>query len=297
MELFSNIFTRKIKPLYYVEDIINLLNYNTLIDYIKNIEIDSPDMILLKFRLLFILLFVHLKNDFQTTKTLTSIDFASNNILERIEYKKILLKKSVFNKNIYQKYDLNKLITKNHVLKKIIINDVCNIMALGTDALSIEEYSEEFEIGLKILCFMMKKMLFTKEDLIKLIDSLYIFFEKFFNHINSVKCNVFFLIEIFSGLSELFLMISVNYNDIVVMNYLDKYEKASNINSIELKEDFIHQSSEHGNKLFEMIMKSSELLKRHYDLLNNNEEIIKENQKKLIKDKKQIKKNNINESK
>jgi hypothetical protein len=91
MELFSNIFTRKIKPLYYEEDIINLLNYNALIDYIRNIEIDSPDMILLKFRLLFILFFVHLKNDFQTTKTLTSIDFASNSILERNEYKKMLL--------------------------------------------------------------------------------------------------------------------------------------------------------------------------------------------------------------
>jgi hypothetical protein len=76
-----------------------LLNYNTLIDYIKNIEIDSTDMILLKFRLL-ILLFVRLKNDFQTTKTLTSIDFASNNILERNEYKKMLLKKVYSMKNI-----------------------------------------------------------------------------------------------------------------------------------------------------------------------------------------------------
>ena len=79
-------------------------------------------------------------------------------------------------------------------------------------------------------------------------------------------------------------MISVNYNDIVVMNYLDKFENPLNINIIELKEDFIHESSEHGNKLFEMIMKSNELLKRHYDLLNTNEEVIKENEKKLIRD-------------
>ena len=290
MELFSNTFTRKFKTLYYEEDIINMFNYDTLIEYIKNIEIDSPDMILLKFRLLFILLFVHLKNDFQITKCLTSIDFACNSLLERIEYKKILLKKSVFNKSLNEKYNLNKLINKNHILKKIIINDVCNIMALGTDVLSIEEYSEEFEIGLKILCFMMKKMLFTKEDLIKLIDSLYIFFDKFFTHINSVRCNIFFLAEIFSGFSELFLMISVNYNDIVVMDYLDKYENTTNIDSIELKEDFIHQSSEHGNKLFEMVMKSNELLKRHYDLLNNNEKVMKGNEKKLIRDKKQIEK-------
>ena len=285
LELFSNTFNRKFKTLYYEEDIINMFKYEKLIDYIKNIEIDSPDMILLKFRLIYILLFVHLKNDFQTTKSLTSIDFMCNNLLERIEYKKILLKKSVFNKKIYEKYNLNKLIKKTHTLKKIIINDVCNLMALGIDVLNIEEYSEDFEIGLKILCFMIKKMLFTKDDLIKLIDSLYLFFEKFFNHINSQKSNIFLIVDLFSGLSELFLMISVNYNDMIVMNYLDKYENISNINNIELKEDFIHVSSEHGNKLFEMVMKSNELLKRHYDLLNNNEDIIKENEKKLIKDK------------
>ena len=49
MELFSNTFTRKFKTLYYEEDIINMFNYDTLIEYIKNIEIDSPEMILLKF--------------------------------------------------------------------------------------------------------------------------------------------------------------------------------------------------------------------------------------------------------
>ena len=260
MELFSNTFNRKFKTLYYEEDIINMFNYENLIEYIKNIKIDSPDTILLKFRLLFILLFVHLKSDFQITKSLTSIDFVCNNILERIEYKKMLLTKNVFNKNLYEKYNLYKLIKKKHILKQIIINDICNLMSIGADILNIEEYSEEFEIGLKILCFMMKKMLFTKEDLIKLIDSLYKFFDKFFIHINSSTSNIFLLIDIFSGLSELFLMISVNYNDIVVMNYLDKFENPLNINIIELKEDFIHESSEHGNKLFEMIMKSNELL-------------------------------------
>ena len=290
LELFSNTFNRKFKTLYYEEDIINIFKYDNLINYIKNIEIDSPDMILLKFRLIFILLFVHLKNDFQTTKNLTSIDFMCNNLLERIEYKKILLKKTVFNKKIYEKYNLNKLIKKNHNLKKIIINDVCNLMSLGIDALNIEEYSEDFEIGLKILCFMIKKMLFTKEDLIKLIDSLYIFFNKFFNYVNSEKSNIFLIVDLFSGLSELFLMISVNYNDMIVMNYLDKYENITNINSIELSEDFMHVSSDHGNKLFEMVMKTNEFLKRHYDLLNNNEDIIKENEKKLIKDKKKMQK-------
>ena len=285
LELFSNTFNRKFKTLYYEEDIINTFNYNHLLEYIKNIEIDNADTILLKFRLVSILLFVHLKNDFQITKSLTSIDFICNNLLERIEYKKILSKKNKYNKDINEKYNLNKLYNKKHELKDIIINDVCNLMSSGIDALNIEENEEVFEIGLKFICFMVKKMFFTKEDLINLINSLYIFFNKFFTHINSNKSNIFLLIDLFSGLSELFLMISINYNDMIVVDYLDKYETTSNINRIELKDDFIHVSSEHGTKLFEMVMKSCKLLKKHYDLINSNEEIIKKKEKRIIRDK------------
>ena len=286
LELFSNTFNRKFKTLYYVDDIVNIFNYDNLIDYIKNIQInDNPDMVLVKFRLVSILLFVHLKNDFQITKCLTSIDFLCNNLLERIEYKKILIKKNIFTKNLNEKYNLNKLYNKNHKLKNLLINDVCGLMSEGINLLNIEENEEVFEIGLKFICFMVKKMIFTKDDLIKLINSLYIFFEKFFNHFNSRKSNIYLLIDLFSGLSELFLMISVTYNDLVVINYLDNYENTSNINKIELKDDFIHVSSEHGNKLFEMVMKCCELLKKHYELLNNNEDKIKEKEKKIIKDK------------
>ena len=285
LEIFSNTFNRKFKTLYYEEEIVTTFDFEKLMDYIKNLEVDNADMVLVKFRLLSILLFVHLKNDFQITKCLTSIDFICNNLLERIEYKKILQRKNIYSNNINDKYNLKKLFTKKHKLKNIIIEDVCDMMTSGIDLLNIEENEEVFEIGLKFICFSVKKMLFTKEDLIKLINSLYKFFGKFFGHFSSGKSNVYLLIDLFSGLSELFLMIAVSYNDIVVMEYLDKYESTSNINSIELKDDFIHVSSEHGNKLFEMIMKCSHLLRKHYDLLNKNEEIIKEKEKKLIKDK------------
>ena len=288
LELFSNTFNRKFKTLYYEEHIINTFNFDKIMDYIKNIDIDNPDMILLKFRLTSILLFVHLKNDFQMTKCLTSIDFVCNNLLERIEYKKILRKNNIYNNDINEKYDLNKLYNKKHKLKTLI-NVICNLMSLGMESLNIEENEEVIEIGLKFICFMAKKMFLTKEDLIDLINSLYTFFNKFFIHLNSKKSNIFLLLDLFCGLSELFLMISVQYNDIVVMDYLDKYEDIININKIELKDDFIHVSSEHGNKLFEMIIKSCKLLKKHYDLLNNNEEIVKTKEKKIIKDKLKMK--------
>jgi len=285
LELFSKTFNRKFKTLYYEEEIINMFKYESLIEYIKNIKINNPDMIIVKFRLVSILLFVHLKNDFQTTKSLTSIDFICNNILERIEYRKILKKKNIFNKKIHDKYDASKLMESNHELKDIVINDVCHLMTLGINTISIEEYSEDFDIGLKLICFMIKKLIFTKNDVIKLINSLFIFFNKLYNHIMSRKSNVFELLDLFCCLSELFLMISVYYNDIIVMDYLDSHKNTVKIEKINLDDDFIHVSSEHGNNLLKMITKFCDLLKSHYNLLNNNEEIIKEKEKKLFKDK------------
>ena len=76
------------------------------------------------------------------------------------------------------------------------------------------------------------------------------------------------------------------------MDYLDKYENISNINSIELKDDFIHVTSNHGTKLFEMIMKSCELVKKHYDLLNKYEDILANKNTKLFKDKMKMEKLN-----
>ena len=288
LELFSKTFNRKFKTLYYEEDIINMFKYENLIEYIKNIKINNPDMILVKFRLVSILLFVHLKNDFQTTKSLTSIDFICNNILERIEYRKILKKRNIFNQKIHDKYNLYKLMERDHELKDIVINDVCNLMTLGINTISIDEYSEDFDIGLKLICFMLKKLIFTKNDLIKLINSLFIFFNKLYNHIMSRKSNIFKLLDLFCCLSELFLMISVYYNDIVVMDYLDSHKNAIKIKTITLNDDFIHVSSEHGNNLLKMITKFCDLLKSHYNLLNNNEEIIKEKEKKLFKDKRKM---------
>ena len=292
LEIFSSTFNRKFKTPYYEEEIFNIFEYKNLVEYIKNIEINNAGMITLKIKLIFILLFVHLKNDFKSTKSLISNDFLCNNLLERIQYRKILMKDTIFNKKLNEKYKIKELIEKDNILKDIILNDVCNLMSIGIDYLNNEENEEDFEICLKIICFWIKKMLFTKEDLIKLINSIYIFFNKFISYINSGKGNIFLLIDLFNGLSELFLMISVAYNDIILMNYLDKYKNISNINNIELNDDFIHVTSEHGTKLFEMIMKSCCLIKKHYDLLNKNEKMIFEKDKKLLKDKMKMEKLN-----
>ena len=96
LELFSNTFNRKFKTFYYDQDILQMFPFENLIEYIQTLEITDPPTILLKFRLMFILLFIHLRKDFQMIKSLTSVDFLTNTILERLEYKKILTKKSIF---------------------------------------------------------------------------------------------------------------------------------------------------------------------------------------------------------
>ena len=122
LELFSSTFNRKFKTPYYVEEIINTFEYEKLIEYIKNIEINSVLMVTLKIKLIFILLFVHLKNDFKYSKTLISNDFLCSNLLERIQYRKILMKESIFNKQLNEKYKIKKLIQKENTLKDIILN-------------------------------------------------------------------------------------------------------------------------------------------------------------------------------
>ena len=180
LELFSNTFNRKFKTYYYHEDILDMFPYEKLIDFIGYIPITNSMYILVKFRLVFILLFIHLKKDFQLLKSLTSIDFISNNILERIEYKKMISHKTIFTMNIDSKYTLDSLYNEGGVLKTIAMDEICTLMEIGMDYVNIEENQDEFEIGLKYLCFMLKHMFFTKNDLIKLIYSLYRFHSKFF---------------------------------------------------------------------------------------------------------------------
>ena len=62
-------------------------------------------------------------------------------------------------------------------------------------------------------------------------------------------------------------MIAVSYNDLVIMDYLTKNKNESNIEDIKSLDDFIHIKSIAGSALFEIIIKSCDILKRHYERL------------------------------
>ena len=90
LKTFTNIFNRKFKTFYYDREVLKMFRFEHLNNFINSIDIKDSKSLLLKFRLMFILLFIHLKRDFQMMKSLITVDFLTNNILERIYYKKII---------------------------------------------------------------------------------------------------------------------------------------------------------------------------------------------------------------
>ena len=88
LELFSNSFNRKFKTYYYVEEMCNMFPFAKLFNYIKNFEATNSQTSIIKFRLLFILLFIRLRKDFNTIKSFTSNDFYCNTVLEILKIKK-----------------------------------------------------------------------------------------------------------------------------------------------------------------------------------------------------------------
>ena len=255
LELFSNTFNRKFKTYYYDQQMIHSFEYEKLFSLIKHLEVTNGQTTIIKFRLLFILLFIHLRKDFRIIKSLTSNDFMCNSILQRLIYKKLLKSKMLLNEKINEKYKIR----EDFPLKKFALQEVCNLMTKGMLYISVEENQDEFEIGLKLICFMLKHLMFNKEDLISLIDSLAIFHDNFYEYIIKEKNNIYSLTDIFNGIVEICYMIAINYNDLVIEEYLENPEKEIG--------KFINVKSEYSVKLLSIVFKNCDLFTRHYRLL------------------------------
>ena len=279
IELFSKkYFPKKLKTFYYQEEIINLFNYGKLTEFIKKIKIDNAGNILVKIRLISILFYIHVRTDFRYVKNLTSFDFLSNFLLERLTYKKLLVTSTIYTEKIYNKYNLKNILSnKENNFKEIVVKDLCKLLETGLDYIDLKENKNIVILCLKHLSFFLKKTLCNKEDITKIIKSLYIFYNKFYDYINNkdndIEDNIYHLFGVFNYLAEIFFIICVNYNDITIMEFLEKYKNYSIIkNEIENYTDLIHVNSEHGNMLFTMVIKSSIFFKKHYELIQKNEE-------------------------
>lgn len=270
LELFSNTFNRKFKTYYYHEEMTKMFKYQQLFYLLRCLDITSSETTLTKFRLLFIMLFIHLRRDYQMLKSFTSNDFLTSSILDRLKFKLFFNSNSIYTDHLEKKYKLH----DGHPLKQFALTEICVLMTKGMNYIKVEENQDEFEIGLKFLCFMMKRLLFDKNDLVLLIKSLDVFHKAFYEYILSEKNNIYSLLEIFNCVVELCYMICVNYNDLVVEKYLnEKGEKSFNRNKIG---KFIHEDSEEGEILFRMIVKNCSIITKHYNLLRKEEKDIRD---------------------
>ena len=261
LELFSNTLNRKFKTFYYDEQLMRMFDFDTIINFLFNLQTTDGKIALVKFRIIFIILFIHLKKDFNMHKCFTSIDFLSTPIMARLRYKNMLQMPCLMNNNFLDKY-FNK---NNSIILKITLNVISELIVTGMNYLSIEENQDEFEIGLKFICFILKHMLLTKNQLNELVSSIYVFFNKFYENFIDDKSNIYLLINIFSTLAEIFMEISVTYNDLVVDEYFTEEKIKSFIHKNHRDEDENNISS--GEMIFEMLIKSCDILKMHYDLL------------------------------
>ena len=200
-------------------------------------------MIIVKFRLVYIILFIHLKKDFDNYKIYTSVDFMIPSIIERIIYKKFIFSKSTYTKKVHEKYHFKNF--DSGIIKQIILHDLIPYLEYGFEKnlINLLEYPEEFNFSLKFICFVLKQKLLLIDDLEKLIKQMYNIFKKFYNSI--LKFNNEELIDIclnaFISFIEIFYIIGVDYNDQVIEEYFDtgKYNHS-----------FIHVKSHHGKLLF-----------------------------------------------
>ena len=97
---------------------------------------------------------------------------------------------------------------------KIALEEACTLMETGMNYLNIEKNQDEFEIGLKYICFLLKRMAFSNKEFDRLIQSLFSFYEKFFEYLTGDKSNIYGLLSIFNTLAEIFYLICVQYNTI-----------------------------------------------------------------------------------
>ena len=274
LELFANTFHTQFKSYYYIEEITNMFQYKQLFQFLKKFEVFDDNSCIIKFRLLFIVLFIHLRKDYQVYKSLTSNDFVCNDPLMRLSLKKIYRANNLFTTSINEKYQ----IYNGDPLKNFALKEICNLITKGMKYISIEENQDEFEIGLKILCFMLKKLMFTKSDLILLIDSISHFHEKFYDYMMSGSNNIYSLIDIFYAIVELCFMLAVNYNDLVIEENLENKQTI-------FPDIFIIKNINPSQKLLTIIFKNCDIIAKHYDLLIKPEADKKSKEEKIREEK------------
>ena len=288
LKLFSSKFLYKYKTYYYHDDLLEMCEFETLVKFINDFDPEDRNSMFIKIRIILLLMNLHIKRDFNMVINLTSVDFLNDYTLERIVYKKILSKPNIYTNLTNRKYNLSNLSSENNIIKKILTTQLFEILEKSSKLLTFNENANEFLIILKFTSCLLKKIIFTKDELIKLIKALYKFYNNYFDYVKNDDNNLFNTVDIFTSIIEIIFILSINYNDISIMEYLDTND------SLKLK-DFIHVKSEYGGMLLKMTLRNCEIVQKHYKLIENSEgehplfgteKVTKKNKKRKVNSKK-----------
>jgi len=294
---FQILYERNDKSYFYNGELRKIFSYENsflLIDNLCDMEYNSNNtrMIL---NLVGILFYLHLKADFQRVKNLTISDFMGSKIVTRLHYKRKFfdIKKIISNKEgnidggVKSQYDAteNKLIEDPYLHLMKYFNERCSMSTISiklskiiTDclpALNILVHPMLYEVCLRFINFVLKKMFFTKSELKTLIENLSSFITDFYNimvhphNLKELKGNFEVTKYVFYYLIKICYLIAVNYNDIVTQELVEEYKLTRNLSFDEKRKAYIHSNAEYGDKLFKMILKTVMIVAESYsnDLL------------------------------
>ena len=260
LENFTYFLNTQFKTYYFHPKIEQLFPFENLVSFIKNLNCKTPEICLVKFRLMFVLLFVHFKKDFKYIKSLNPIDFITPTILERILIKKFYFSSHFYTETIHKKYHFSN--NNCGYIRNIILEDFLPFMikGLNKNLFNIINFQDEIEMGLRLICFVLKRKLFNMKDLEILIKLINDCNQLLFSSIPFNEDTEKIWLGSFSCLSEIFLMIGIDYNDQVIEEYFEKGK---------FEHNFIHVLSQHGQILYQMILKAHFAVVQHYQIIAN----------------------------
>ena len=267
------VINRKFSNYYFSEKVKRIFSIETIDKLIHKCSLNDEKQVKFLFRLIYLLMNLHLKKDFSLiNKPLTSSDFISSDPIQRINYRRKTMQ--IFNDE--PKKEDNEEEQENNVYKikyGYQFEGIFNLLfhklfpstnrVLQQSTFSIVTYHDEIEIMLQFICFLLKKNIFNLPQLKELIDNLDIIHSKLILHMN-FKNEIFLnsWISLFNYFSEIFFLISIIYNDLIIETNINNEKK-------DIQKMFIHAEHNYGQKLLRMIMKSNTIVCKHYKMFTS----------------------------
>lgn len=279
----EDISNRIFRHSYFIDEFKDTFPYDITLKYINKYKPRNRKQVLTKFYLISILFALHIKNDFKNIKSLSTSDFKINSIFDRINYRKFMSSTNDITNTLHQKYKTNLEETLSIRYPSSLKNLILNLPYIFMEKMSEINYIDmpKFRYNLKLICFLLKRMIFSIDELNMLINNFYDFFivffnqykenfgvEKntligFFNHYKDNSDEVKDKLNDFKTFAKIFLLIGITYNDFVMA------EKLFN-NQIIVNENFIQINNEYTEKLLKMIIMNSKLFSNYSDQWSTN---------------------------